>query len=74
VVDFYLLQFWPAPIAADRILRQTSQAAAYWHRARTNRSPTAEEAAELERQEAERRAEQTGAGGAIACPMTDSAR
>jgi hypothetical protein len=38
VVDFYLLQFWPAPIAADRILRQTSQAAAYWHRARTNRS------------------------------------
>lgn len=30
-VDRYLLQFWPAPPSADRIVRQTSQAAAYWH-------------------------------------------
>jgi hypothetical protein len=29
--DSYLLQFWPAPPAPDRILRQTSQSAAYWH-------------------------------------------
>ncbi len=32
-IDFYLLQFWPSrPPAPDRILRQTSDAAAYWHR------------------------------------------
>ncbi|RSM58201.1 hypothetical protein DMB66_30340 [Actinoplanes sp. ATCC 53533] len=32
-IDFYLLQFWPSrPPAPDRILRQTSNAAAYWHR------------------------------------------
>ncbi|RZU51312.1 hypothetical protein EV385_3127 [Krasilnikovia cinnamomea] len=31
-IDFYLLQFWPGSPAPDRILRQTSDAAAYWHR------------------------------------------
>ncbi|GAA1616890.1 hypothetical protein [Actinoplanes couchii] len=30
--DRYLLQFWPAPPAPDRIVRQTSSQAAYWHR------------------------------------------
>ncbi|MEU3568526.1 hypothetical protein AB0E96_08885 [Kitasatospora sp. NPDC036755] len=30
-VDRYLLQFWPAPPAPDRVLRQTSAQAAYWH-------------------------------------------
>ncbi|BFO18615.1 hypothetical protein SHKM778_50030 [Streptomyces sp. KM77-8] len=30
-LDDYLLQFWPAPPAPDRILRQTSEIAAYWH-------------------------------------------
>ncbi|MFE4263719.1 hypothetical protein [Streptomyces sp. NPDC056883] len=29
--DSYLLQFWPAPPRADRVIRQTSQHAAYWH-------------------------------------------
>ncbi|MFJ3235961.1 hypothetical protein [Streptomyces sp. NPDC086787] len=29
--DSYLLQFWPAPPRADRVIRQTSQSAAYWH-------------------------------------------
>jgi hypothetical protein len=31
-VDRYLLQFWPAPPATDRIVKQTSAQAAYWHR------------------------------------------
>ncbi|MFF4602604.1 hypothetical protein ACFY12_07595 [Streptomyces sp. NPDC001339] len=30
-VDCYLLQFWPAPPAPDRVLKQTSQMAVYWH-------------------------------------------
>ncbi|RZU52679.1 hypothetical protein EV385_4558 [Krasilnikovia cinnamomea] len=30
-VDFYLLQFWPGPPAADRIIRQTSKEAAHAH-------------------------------------------
>ena len=30
-LDCYLLQFWPAPPEADRILKQTSKIAAYWH-------------------------------------------
>ncbi|WP_406300979.1 hypothetical protein OG948_59935 (plasmid) [Embleya sp. NBC_00888] len=31
-VDRYLLQFWPAPAEPDRVVRQTSDRAAYWHR------------------------------------------
>jgi catechol 2,3-dioxygenase-like lactoylglutathione lyase family enzyme len=30
-VDRYLLQFWPAPPTGDRVVRQTSAAAEYWH-------------------------------------------
>ncbi|MEU8654232.1 hypothetical protein [Streptomyces sp. NPDC048737] len=30
--DSYLLQFWPAPPRSDRVIRQTSQTAAHWHR------------------------------------------
>ncbi|WP_327075279.1 hypothetical protein OG196_42380 [Kitasatospora purpeofusca] len=30
-LDRYLLQFWPAPPGPDRVLRQTSRAAAHWH-------------------------------------------
>ncbi|HEX2133862.1 MAG TPA: hypothetical protein VHH15_20140, partial [Actinophytocola sp.] len=30
-VDRYLLQFWPAPPEPDRVVRQTSAQAAYWH-------------------------------------------
>lgn len=42
--DAYLLQFWPAPPAPSRILRQTSRLAAYWHR--TRRTPGPHEQAE----------------------------
>jgi hypothetical protein len=31
LADHYLLQLWPSPPAPDRILRQTSDIAAYWH-------------------------------------------
>jgi hypothetical protein len=31
-IDRYLLQLWPAPLAPDAVLRQTSECAAYWHR------------------------------------------
>jgi hypothetical protein len=31
-VDQYLLAFWPAPIAAERIIRPTSEQPDYWHR------------------------------------------
>ena len=32
--DCHLLQIWPALIATDRIVKQTSRAAAYWHTVR----------------------------------------
>jgi hypothetical protein len=49
----YLVQFWPAPAAPDRIVRQTSSVAAYWHDVahRTPPEPTAAERAETARQE-----------------------
>jgi hypothetical protein len=31
VVERYLLQFWPAAAAADQVVRQTTEVAAYWH-------------------------------------------
>jgi hypothetical protein len=47
----YLVQFWPAPPAPDRVLRQTSEMAAYWHRvaAETPLPSTAAERAEARR-------------------------
>ncbi|MFI7540601.1 hypothetical protein [Actinoplanes sp. NPDC049599] len=48
--DAYLLQFWPGPPAPDRIVKQTSPQAAYWHRAR--RPPTEQEQAAGQRREA----------------------
>jgi hypothetical protein len=30
-IDRYLLQFWPAEPSPDRVVRQTSDVAAYWH-------------------------------------------
>ena len=30
-VDFYRLTFWPAHHQPDRLVRQTSRIAAYWH-------------------------------------------
>lgn len=60
-VDRYLLQFWPAPPSADRVLKQTSAAAARRHDwVRTlPPPPTPEEQAEVERRmaEAERQAQ-----------------
>ena len=30
-VDAYQLRFWPAPPAPDRVFKQASETAAYWH-------------------------------------------
>jgi hypothetical protein len=51
--DHYLLQFWPAPPAPDRIVKQTSASAAYWHdhAQKQPEPPTPEEKAEVKRQE-----------------------
>ncbi|MEV4591111.1 hypothetical protein [Streptomyces chartreusis] len=50
-LDCYLVQFWPAPPTTDRVLKQTSQAAAYWHdyARRQPPAPTPAERAEAER-------------------------
>ncbi|MDQ0788657.1 hypothetical protein [Streptomyces sp. B3I8] len=50
-VDSYLLQFWPAPPAPDRVVRQTSAVAEYWHEFARELPPppTPEERAETER-------------------------
>ncbi|RJQ69110.1 hypothetical protein D5S17_31300 [Pseudonocardiaceae bacterium YIM PH 21723] len=50
-VDRYLLQFWPGPPEPDRVVKQTSATAAYWHGVarRTPPPPTAEERAVAER-------------------------
>ncbi|MFI6587762.1 hypothetical protein [Embleya sp. NPDC050493] len=49
-VDRYLLQFWPAPVEPDRVVRQRSDKAAYWHRfAREQPPPTSRERAAAER-------------------------
>lgn len=52
-LDRYLLQFWPAPPESDRVLKETSRTAAYWHRyARTlPPPPTPAERAEAARRE-----------------------
>ncbi|WP_345665699.1 hypothetical protein [Streptomyces venetus] len=51
-LDRYLLQFWPAPPEPDRVLRQTSRTAAYWHgyARRQPPPPTPAERAEAERE------------------------
>ncbi|WP_460653704.1 hypothetical protein [Kribbella endophytica] len=58
LVDRYLLQFWPAPPAPDRVLKQTSAQAAYWHgfARETPPRPTPEQRAE-QQQERERQRE-----------------
>ncbi|MER6615660.1 hypothetical protein [Streptomyces xantholiticus] len=50
-LDCYLLQFWPAPPAPDRVLKQTSASAAYWHdyARRQPPPPTPAERADAER-------------------------
>lgn len=58
--DNYLLQFWPGPPRVDRVVRQTSRNAAYWHRLARELPlpPTPEQRAETERlaRQAEERA------------------
>ncbi len=49
-IDRYLLQFWPAPPAADRVLKQTGEIAAYWHNFARD-LPSAAEQAERKRQQ-----------------------
>ncbi|MCR3754399.1 hypothetical protein LX88_008411 [Lentzea californiensis] len=49
----YLLQFWPAPPEPDRIVRQTSSHAAYWHEFAREQPPPPPEA---QRAAVERRA------------------
>ncbi|MGW1209374.1 hypothetical protein ACWD5F_07015 [Streptomyces sp. NPDC002499] len=61
-VDRYLLQFWPAPPAPDRVIRQTAAIAAYWHDYARSQPPPptpaeraeAERAARLAEEQAER--------------------
>ncbi|GGN85138.1 hypothetical protein GCM10010112_65230 [Actinoplanes lobatus] len=45
LIDAYLLQFWPSPAEPDRIIRQTSRCAAYWHQANRQAEPSPEQAA-----------------------------
>mgnify|MGYP000108941856 FL=1 len=54
ILDRYLLQFWPAPPSADRLVKQTSAIAAYWHdwARQLPPPPTPEEVAEAERRRA----------------------
>jgi hypothetical protein len=49
--DAYLLQFWPGDPVPGRIVKQTSQRAAYWHRAR--RTLTEQEQRDDERAKAD---------------------
>ncbi|MFJ9419368.1 hypothetical protein ACIRPT_35195 [Streptomyces sp. NPDC101227] len=51
VLDEYLLRFWPAPPERDRIVKETSSSAAYWHRFASELPPppTPEELAEARR-------------------------
>ena len=53
LLDRYLLQLWPAPLAPDAVIRETSRCAAYWNaHARTLPSPpTPRERAEAKRRE-----------------------
>ncbi|UCM91049.1 hypothetical protein [Streptomyces marincola] len=53
LLDHYLLQFWPAPPAPDRVLKQTSAEAGYRHAFARRQPPPPTPA---ERAEAERRA------------------
>jgi hypothetical protein len=50
-LDHYLLQLWPGPPRPDRIVKQTSAIAAYWHGYAREQPPppTPEERAEAER-------------------------
>ncbi|MEU8550558.1 hypothetical protein AB0C81_26855 [Streptomyces roseoverticillatus] len=51
VLDEYLLQFWPAPPERDRVVKETTRSATYWHRwaSELPPPPTPEELAEARR-------------------------
>ena len=51
LIDRYLLQFWPAPPAPDRVIRQTGKQAAYWHKY-ARQQPTPAQLAEIKRERA----------------------
>jgi hypothetical protein len=38
-LDHYLLQFWPGPAEPDRVVKQTSAIAAYWHKTASELPP-----------------------------------
>src|SRR6266545_1015493 len=66
-LDHYLLQFWPGSPGPDRVVKQTSAIAAYWHGFASDQPPppTPEERAEAERLallERQRAAEQARLG------------
>jgi hypothetical protein len=65
LVDRYLLQFWPAPPTPDRVLKQTSRQAAYWHKF-AREQPTPEEFANRKREQAHRAEERRRAERAAA--------
>jgi hypothetical protein len=54
-VDRYLLQFWPAPVQPDRVLRQSGDVARYWH-GYARSAPTPEQARARRAEAASRRA------------------
>ncbi|MDJ1131269.1 hypothetical protein [Streptomyces iconiensis] len=55
VLDAYLLRLWPGPHAPDRVVKETSRSAAYWHGFAREQppGPTPDERAAAERQAAE---------------------
>ncbi len=57
VLEEYLLRFWPSPPVADRVVKETSRAAAHWHEFARQQppGPTPEEQAEAEGQAREER-------------------
>ncbi|WP_275295678.1 hypothetical protein [Amycolatopsis sp. La24] len=59
--DRYLLQFWPGPPEPDRVIKQTSAAAAYWHGVARETPPpqTPEEKAETRRRARRQREQAT---------------
>ncbi|RSM54880.1 hypothetical protein DMB66_36600 [Actinoplanes sp. ATCC 53533] len=56
VVDAYLLQFWPGQTGPDRIVRQTTEIAAYRHQANPKPALTDADHAERKRRRAEAKA------------------
>ncbi|WP_202874887.1 hypothetical protein [Kribbella kalugense] len=65
LVDRYLLQFWPARPAPDRVVKETSGQAAYWHKV-AREQPTPAQFAELKQEKARQAEEQRVAERAAA--------